>query len=220
MIFNGWGSEKEYYKNTAFHKDSFLFLNVLSDSVYTAIKYPDIYLNAIWGIQYFEIYHDVNPAKKELVICYPIDNKFYIYDMRTGKIRSEIMNGAPELTVNPLSKNKSKISIELFEEITHVKSQSSYSGIKYFSDEEVYLRFVDLPIQEDILVSRDLFKISFGPSKIQVISKDFNFLDEVRIGENYNLSSLFFNDGKIYIEKIQFENEDLLVYDIFELVFM
>ncbi|MGY6560197.1 MAG: DUF4221 family protein [Nitritalea sp.] len=220
LIFNGWGSEKEYHKNAAFHKDSFFFLHVLKDSVFTDIKYPDMYTNGIWGVQYFQIYHDVNPSKNELIICYPIDNKIYIYDILSGTIKAEKIKGAPELIVSPLSKDKSKISVQLMEEIQHVKSQSSYAGIKYFSDKGVYLRFVDLPIQEDILFSGDIFKISFGPSKIQVISNDFNFIGEVNIDENYNLSSLFFHDGKIYIEKIQFENEDLLIYDIFELNFM
>jgi hypothetical protein len=51
------------------------------------------------------------------------------------------------------------------------------------------------------------------------MDKDFNVFDSVDLPNNqYYLTSMFFKDGKLYLEKIQNYDEDLLVFDVFDLV--
>ncbi len=220
FIFNSWGSQREYYANDHFANNSFLFLEKQSGAMKVDIPYPDVYKNAVWGVQLFQIYHDLDSDRGKLVIQYPIDGRIFIYDLSKYTMESFEVIGEKSLVVEPLSNSKRKVSIEMIEEIKLQKAQDVYSGIKFLKDKDLYIRFVDKALSDEILKTGDPFKLSFGPKRIQVISSDFELLGEFDINGEYFIKSVFFYDGKIYLEKIQFENEDVLVFDIFNVEFL
>jgi len=220
LVFNSWGSQREYYLSEVLKPNSFLFINFGDSSSYVDISYPDTYKGAVWGVQLFQVYHDYNSKLGKLVINYPVDNHLYLYDFVSGEVEKQEVSGAERIMVNPITRTQKKVSIDANEELKFQRSQDLYAGIKYFPKLDLYFRFVELKSSDSDLNSGDVFKLSFGSKVVQVIDSEFRLLGEVPLGEKYFIKSLFFKDDKIYFEKIQIEDEDLLVFDIFDLKFL
>lgn len=218
LIFNSWGSEREYYNNDTFPENSFLFLNLDSYLKSYQIAYPDTYKGSIWGVQFFQIYHDFNFNDSLLILSYPIDNSLYVYDFKTGNLEKKLKNNYLNLNVNPLSDRLGKFTVDILEEVNHLMMQEYYSFIKYDSYNNMYYRVINHPVPKVTIESGDELKKSFGPFSVLIFDSEFNFKDIIKFPPyEYYIQSIFFHDGKIYIEKIQTYNEDLLVFDVFKL---
>lgn len=218
LIFNSWGSEREYYNNDTFPENSFLFLKLDNFQKSYQIAYPETYKGSIWGVQFFQIYHDFNINDSLLVLSYPIDNSIYVYDFKTGNLEKKLKNNYLNLKVNPLSDRIGKFTVDILEEVNHLMKQEYYSIIKYDPYNNLYYRVINHPVPQEVIESGDELKKAFGPFSILILDNEFNFKDIIKFPPyEYYMQSVFFNDGKIYIEKIQMDNEDVLVFDIFEL---
>ncbi|MFN3802385.1 DUF4221 family protein [Belliella pelovolcani] len=215
LILNSWGSQKEYYKNESYPKSILTFLNLENEELEHDVSYPAKYTEGVWGVQLHEVYHDLKTGTNELVLNFPIDDKIYIYDFENKLLKSEKVKNDIPLLINPLSKSQEKISIDLLSELKIIKSQKTYYFIRYINELEIYIRIINKEISEEDLNSGDLSKISFGESTLQFINKDFELISEVQLDKSYFLPSLFYNDGNIYIEKFQSDNEDILNFDVF-----
>jgi len=218
LIFNSWGSEREYYNNDTFPENSFLFLKLDNYLKSYQIAYPDTYMGSIWGVQFFQIYHDFNINDSLLVLSYPIDNSIYVYDFKTGNLEKKLKNNYLNLKVNPLSDRVGKFTVDILEEVNHLMKQEYYSLIKYDPYNNLYFRVINHPVPQAVIESGDELKKAFGPFSILILDNEFNYKDIIKFPPyEYYMQSVFFNDGKIYIKKIQTDNEDVLVFDIFEL---
>lgn len=215
IILNSWGSQKEYYNNQEFPEVSYTFLNIKDSTKVYKVSYPDSYKNAIWGMQFFPIFHDYNPIDSLMVVSYPIDNDIYIFDFKTYKYKKALVYGGDKLSVQPLSYNPGKFVPDIIEEIKHQMSQRYYSSIKYDKQKQLYYRIIEEPFDQEYI---DNFSgnLSFsGSYSIVVLSSDFKFKDMFSLPKNkYFIGSMFVDDGKLYIEKIQ-EDENFIVFDVF-----
>lgn len=220
LILNSWGSQREYYKNDNFPNSILTFLDLDNGKLSYDVTYPEKYTEGIWGVQLYQVFHDLNKSRNELILSFPIDDKIYIYDIENKSIKSEKVKNDIPLFINPLSKSKEKISIDLMSELKTIKSQKTYYFIRYINELEIYIRIINKEISEEDLNSGDPFKISFGESTIQFINKDFELISEAQLDKTYFLPSIFYYNGNIYIEKMQTKNEDLLDFDIYDLSIM
>ena len=218
LIFNSWGSEREYYNNDTFPENSFLFLNLDNNSKAYDISYPDSYKGAIWGVQFFQVYHDFNVKDSLMVLSYPIDNSLYVYDFKIGNLIRKNYKNYLSINVDPISEKEGKFTLDILEEVNHQMRQEYYSFIKYDPYNKLYYRIINHPIPNETIEFGDGLKKSFGPFSVLIFDSEFNFKDIIKFPPyEYYIQSIFFHDGKIYIEKIQTYNEDLLVFDIFKL---
>lgn len=218
LIFNSWGSEREYYNNDTFPENSFLFLNLETNQKSYQIAYPETYRGSIWGVQFFQFYHDFNFKDSLMILSYPIDNSIYVYDFKTAYLERKLKDNYFTLEVNPLSKKPGKFTLDILEEVNHQMMQEYYSFIKYDPFNNLYFRIINHPVPKEIMESGNGLKKTFGPFSILILDSEFNFRDIIKLPPyEYYIQSIFFNDGKIYIEKIQSDNEDILAFDIFKL---
>ncbi|GAB2615455.1 DUF4221 family protein [Belliella aquatica] len=220
LILNSWGSQREYYKNHDFPNSILTFLDLENNKLSYDVTYPKKYTEGIWGTQLYQVYHDFNTMNNELILNFPIDDKIYIYDFENKLLKSEKVKNDIPLLINPLSKSQEKISIDLLSELKIIKSQKTYYFIRFINELEIYIRIINKEISEEDLNSGDLSKISFGESTLQFINKDFELISEVHLDKSYFLPSLFYNNGNIYIEKFQSDNEDILNFDVFNFSIM
>lgn len=219
LILNSWGSQKEYYKNESYPKSILTFLNLENGELEHDVSYPAKYTEGVWGVQLHEVYHDLKTGTNELVLNFPIDDKIYIYDIEKGILKSHNVKNNNPLIISPLSKSEDKISIDLMTELKTIKSQNTYYFVKYLNEIDTYIRVINKKIPEEDLNSSDPFKLSFGESIFQFINKDFELIGEVNFGKSHFLPSMFYQNGYIFIEKFQTENEDALEFDMFNLSF-
>lgn len=218
LIFNSWGSEREYYNNDTFPKNSFLFLNLYNNSKAYDISYPDSYKGAVWGVQFFQVYHDFNFEDSLMILSYPIDNNLYVYNLKRGDLIKKHSENNISVNVDPISEKDGKFTLDIMEEVNHQMRQEYYSFVKYDKYNKLYYRIINHQIPEGTIVSGDRLKTSFGSFSIIIYDNEFNFKDIIKIPPyEYYIQSIFFHDKKIYLEKIQTTNEDLLIFDIFEL---
>ncbi|GMQ26134.1 hypothetical protein Aoki45_28160 [Algoriphagus sp. oki45] len=93
--------------------------------------------------------------------------------------------------------------------------QDYYSFIKFDPTNNIYIRVLNKKFKDDFIESFSGLNSVFGEYSLVFLDKDFNFFDIVDLPNNqYYLTSMFFKDGKIYLEKIQNYDEDLLVFDL------
>jgi hypothetical protein len=216
LIFNSWGSQKEYYNNNSFAENAFMFLNISNSEKKYRISYPDAYKGAIWGVQLFQIYHDFNYKDRLLVLSFSADNDLTAYDVRSGKYKRIKVNGIQDLSVQPLSYSSEKISPDISEEVKHQMGQTYYSFIKFDSINNIYVRVINHKFDDRFIEKFSGLESVFGGYSLLVLDREFNFLDQIQLPEgNYYLGSMFFWKGKLYLEKIQNYDEDILVFDVF-----
>ena len=219
--FNSWGSEKEYYNNDKFPEKYFMFLDVHQGEKKYFISYPDVYKGAIWGVQFYQFYHDVNYKDNKLVLSFPIDNDLTIFDLETYKTYKVNSNLKKNLQVKPLSYRKGKIVPELTEEVKHQMRQDYYSLIKYDSVNSIYARVVNKRFDENYISSFSGLNSIFGDYSIIFLNSEFQFIGQIDDLKNrYYITSMFFLNGKLYLEQLQNYNEDILVFDIFDINFL
>jgi hypothetical protein len=217
--FNCWGSEKEYYNNSDFDENAFMFFDLENEDKQYRISYPDAYKGAIWGVQFFQFYHDFNKIDDLLVLSFPIDNDLTIYDLKNNQVRSVSLKGGSRINVEPLSYKTGKISPDIMDEVKHQMRQDYYSFIKFDPTNNIYIRVLNKKFKDDFIESFSGLKSVFGEYSLVFLDKDFKIFDSVDLPNNqYYLTSMFFKDGKLYLEKIQNYDEDLLVFDVFDLV--
>jgi hypothetical protein len=216
IVLNSWGSQKEYYNNKDFPEVSFTFLNINDSSKNYKISYPDTYKNAIWGMQFYQIYHDYNPKDSLMVISFPIDNDLYIYDFKSHKYEKVSVSNGLNLSVEPLSYNSGKFVPHIIEEAKHQMSQRYYSSIKFDEKNNLYYRLIEEPYDQKYIDEFSGNFTNYGANSIQILDNQFKVVDVILLPENtYFMGSMFIKNGKIYVEKIQ-NNEDLLVFDVLE----
>ncbi|MFC3417125.1 DUF4221 family protein [Algoriphagus hitonicola] len=215
IVLNSWGSQKEYYNNQDFPEVSFTFLNIKDSSKTYKISYPDTYKNAIWGVQFYQIFHDYNPIDNLMVISYPIDNNLYVYDFNNDNYEKISVLGGEDLDVEPLSYNSGKFVPNIIEEAKHQMGQRYYSSIKFDSKNNLYYRLIEEPFDEKYIEEFSGSFSIYGPNSIEILDNQFKVIDVILLPENsYFMGSMFVDDGYIYLEKIQ-DNEDLLIFDAF-----
>lgn len=219
--FNSWGSEKEYYNNDKFPEKSFMFLDVHQGEKKYFISYPDVYKGAIWGVQFYQFYHDVNYKDNKLILSFPIENDLTIFDLESYKTYKVNSNLKKNLQVKPLSYRKGKIVPELTEEVKHQMRQDYYSLIKYDSVNSIYARVVNKRFDENYISSFSGLYSIFGDYSIIFLNSEFQFIGQIDDLKNrYYITSMFFLNGKLYLEQLQNYNEDILVFDIFDINFL
>lgn len=215
IILNSWGSQKEYYNNQDFPEVSFTFLNIKDSSKTYKISYPDTYKDAIWGVQFYQIYHDYNPIDNLMVISYPIDSDLYVYDFNNDNYERISVLGGDDLAVEPLSYNSGKFVPHIIEETKHQMSQRYYSSIKFDRKNNLYYRLIEEPFDANYIEEFSGSFSIYGPNSIEILDDQFKVIDVVFLPENsYFMGSMFVDDGYIYLEKIQ-DDEDLLIFDAF-----
>lgn len=216
--FNCWGSEKEYYNNSEFDENAFMFFDLENEEKQYRISYPDAYKGAIWGVQFFQFYHDFNKIDNLLVLSFPIDNDLTIYDLKNNQVRRVSSNGGGRVNVEPLSYKTGKIAPDIIDEVKHQMRQDYYSFIKFDPTNNIYIRILNKKFNDDFIESFSGLNSVFGEYSLVFLDKDFNIFDIVDLPNNqYYLTSMFFKDGELYLEKIQNYDEDLLVFDVFDL---
>lgn len=220
IVLNSWGSQKEYYNNQDFPEVSFTFLNIKDSSKTYKISYPDKYKNAIWGVQFYQIYHDYNPIDNLMVISFPIDNNLYVYDFNNDNYETISVVGGDKLNVEPLSYNSGKFVPHIIEEAKHQMGQRYYSSIKFDKKNKLYYRLIEEPFHEKYIEEFSGSFSIYGPNSIEILDDQFKVIDVILLPENsYFMGSMFVDDGYIYLEKIQ-NNEDLLIFDAFDVIGM
>ncbi|PZV83571.1 uncharacterized protein DUF4221 [Algoriphagus aquaeductus] len=216
--FNCWGSEKEYYNNSSFDENAFMFFDLKNEEKQYRISYPDVYKGAIWGVQFFQFYHEFNAIDDLLVLSFPIDNDLTIYDLRNNQIRRVSTEVGRKINVEPLSYKTGKIAPDIIDEVKHQMRQDYYSFIKFDPTNNIYVRVLNKKFNNDFIDSFSGLNSVFGEYSLVFLDKDFKIFDSIDLPNNqYFLTSLFFIDGKLYLEKIQNYDEDLLVFDVFDL---
>ena len=215
IVLNSWGSQKEYYNNQDFPEVSFTFLNIKDSSKIYKISYPDTYKDAIWGVQFYQIFHDYNPIDNLMVISFPIDNDLYVYDFNNDNYERISVLGSDDLVVEPLSYNSGKFVPHIVEETKHQMSQRYYSSIKIDMKNNLYYRLIEELFDEKYIEEFSGSFSIYGPNSIEILDDQFKVIDVILLPENsYFMGSMFVDDGYIYLEKIQ-DDEDLLIFDAF-----
>ncbi|TDQ14788.1 uncharacterized protein DUF4221 [Algoriphagus boseongensis] len=215
--FNCWGSEKEYYNNSYFNENAFMFFDLENEEKDYRISYPDVYKGAIWGVQFFQFYHEYNKIDSLLVLSFPIDNDLTIYDLKNNQLRRVSSEVGRRINVEPLSYKAGKINPDIINEVKHQMRQDYYSFIKFDSTNNIYIRVLNKKFKDNYIDSFSGLTSVFGEYSLVFLDRDFNFIDSIDLPNNqYFLTSLFFIDGKLYLEKIQNYDEDLLVFDVFD----
>ena len=220
IILNSWGSNKEYYHNMDYIETNFLFHHVDENIRSYKITYPKIYTKGIWGVQYYQIFHDFNPDTKSLILSYPIDDSVYVYDLEKNKLTGHLMNGGEEIKIEPLSVNKKMISIPIMEEVNKQLMQYCYNSVKFHKEKDWYMRILYHPVDIVDIENKHPIKSRFPPQSLIFYDSKFNFLGKFKLPEyEYFTGSIFFHGDHLYIERLFPENEDLLIFDKFNVSF-
>lgn len=218
LFFNSWGSEKEYYKNTYFPETLFMSLNLRDSTMRYIISYPDSYKEGVWGVQFFQVYHDFNYVENKLILSFPIENDLFVYDLNSMTFNRSLLNIDERLNVEPLSTTSAKFVPDIMEEVRHQMGQSYYSLIKYDSISDIYIRVRNEKFDERFINKFSGTGSIIGSYTLIVLDKEFKTKGLVNIPSNsYYLGSMFFKEGKLHLEKVQNYDEDLLVFDVFDL---
>lgn len=218
IFITAWGDQKEYYKNSSYESNKFIELNVLDSTLSYFLGYPAIYNEGVWGIQFHVFYHDFNETNNSLIISYPIDNNIYKVDLATKQQVSFYAGSTYFKEVAPLSNARRVTNINPLEEVKNQLLQSWYGAVKYDEYRNVYYRIVHHPIEETDFQEAHPIRSKFQPQSIIILNKYMEKIGEVMLPKfQYFTSNLLITERGLYIEKLDFENEDLLSYDLFTL---
>jgi hypothetical protein len=221
LIFNSWGSEKEYYKNSYFPETLFMSLDLKESTKKYIISYPDSYKEAVWGVQFFQAYHEFNEKDNKLIISFPIENDLFVYDFEGLTLNAISTNTKRKLKIEPLSSTADKFVPDITEEVKHQMGQSYYTVIKYDSVNDIYVRVINESFDEKFINEFSGIGSVYGAYSLVFLDNKFQTIGMVSLPSNsYYLGSMFFEGGMMYLEKIQNYDEDLLVFDVFNFSWM
>jgi hypothetical protein len=194
-------------------------VNLTTGEVAYLYPRPSNYNSGNWGFASMLTRHHILYVEQEELLVQSFNNshKLIIID-KTGT-KSEVNAGSNYLgNLKPVSKNRT-LFIEESEARKHEMKTGFYTIIRYDPFNELYYRFVTLPIPES-----KQNKYNYGELKsIILLDKDFNLLGEHVIPGGYDYSMQFINKNGLHIfntEKYHQSNEDSLIFDVFTLVNM
>ncbi|EOZ91519.1 hypothetical protein A33Q_4587 [Indibacter alkaliphilus LW1] len=218
IILNSWGSQKEYYNNDTYPESLLLRVNLETKEMDYGFSYPEIYTKGVWGMQLHVMYNMLNPETSEIVVGFPIDDHLYV--LGEGYVKKHPQGSKYFKGVVPLS-TKSKISPPPpNQEVQNERSQTTYRTIHYDPYNEIYIRVVHKAISEEVLAMNDPVKSVFPKASLMIMDKEFKKLGEVDFDNNdYWINNIFINENGIHIMKMDFVNEDVLTFDVFDLKF-
>jgi hypothetical protein len=216
IILNNWGAQREYYKNDVYPEGLLVNVNLQNKEMDYTFSYPEVYTKGIWGIQLHVMYNVLNPVTSEIILGFPIDD--HIYVLRDGDVKNFLQRSKYFKGVNPLS-TKSKISPPpIKQEVQKELGQTTYRTIHYDPYNDIYLRVVHKAINEEVLAMNDPVKSIFPKASLFIMDNEFKRIGEVDFDDNnYWINNIFINENGIHIMKMDFVNEDILTFDIFEI---
>jgi hypothetical protein len=214
IIFNNWGSQREYYKNKSYPEGLLVRLNLKNNEIDSFFSYPEVYTKGIWGIQLHVMYNVLNPVTSDIILGFPIDDQIYV--LRDGNLEAYSQKSKYYKGVIPLSM-KNKISPPpIQEEVQKELGQTSYRTIHYDPYNEIFIRVVHKAISEEVLAMNDPIESVFPKASLLIMDKDFTRIGEVDFDNTYWINNIFINEKGIHIMKMDFINEDVLTFDVFK----
>lgn len=216
IVFNGWGSEKEYARNKTYPESLLIYLDLRNNELTYQFSYPEIYSDGIWGMQLHTMYNVFNPNTSDIIVGFPIDDNIYVINdeqILTFPQGSKYFKG-----VDPLSTKDKITALPIQKELRSELAQTTYRTIHYDQFNNIYLRIIHKAISEELLDLNDPVKSVFPKASILILNNEFNRLGEIDFDNNdYWISHIFVNEDGVHIMKMDFVNEDILSFDVFNL---
>jgi hypothetical protein len=182
---------------------------------------PKIYAEAFWGAYFkYDPSITLNLDTEEVIISYPIDHNVYVVNLINGKqekhfIGSEYFQEIAPYQVDPTFFTTRNPNERDEKENIHAFSTSEYRGIIYDHWRNLFYRVALIrPSIERVLAGDKKFSFS-----IVVFDKDFQKIGETSFTtDTYDPSSIFLTrDGLAIFRKYLYaQNEDILVFDVFQ----
>jgi hypothetical protein len=189
-------------------------LNLNDRSVSFNYTKAEKYRTGQWGMggMLDRYYHDYNPKLKSIVQSFGNDEYLYVID--SAENRQKYYAGSKYFkSISPPSRFK---LLDPNQTAMYEATSGAYESIKYDQYRDVYYRFSFLPV-ENPDKHRSIF---FGRITIIILNKHFQKIGEFMLPEGYHhIMSYVGREGLHIANRTKYnQNEDQLVFDVFEAV--
>ncbi len=186
------------------------------------VPYPSDYTDLL--VNYYNVWSSLNKTHKQAVTSFTLDDSLRVLDLETKAIKkiyagSQYFKKPPRKHVrNTLTMSSSKKVVKKATVRFHKNAQ--YGPVLFDEQREVYYRLCYLPLIKDDINEgsyfRDFSVITIAPDGT-ILAEDIIENEDGRFGVMFPEAMWFTHGGSLYLQRLNTENEDELVYSKFTL---
>ncbi len=162
-----------------------------------AIDYPSDYYCYNWGGENMrEVYATACYPLNGILYSFPISHSIYVYDVKMKKMKKYDGGSSFVEKIPSYSSEKKFNSIESGNYRKYFFGQPSYYKVLYDPHRSLYYRLVGLPSEKFDINDMKTYRKKLS---VIILDKNFQFLGETLLDEQYNPRSAFVNEKGLHI---------------------